>query len=453
MEREYVHSGSQWIGEIPAEWSTIPIKRTLLSRDGGSWGNEPGEDEIDAICMRIADFDYSKGVFRRNDEDAYTVRSYSKNQFTRLKLKQGDILIEKSGGGEKTPVGRTVQFNLPYTALFANFMDRLRFKADTVTPDYAEYFFRALYYKAVSVMYIKQTIGIQNLNLTDLLAEEKIIQMPIEEQNKIVRYLDDLCADIDTAIDEAKASILDYKAYKQSKTAELATKGLDPNAPMKDSGIAWLGKIPSDWELKRLKYILFERNERNNPVKTEERLSLSIDKGVTLYAEKTTNLDRFKDDFTQYKLAHEGDLVMNSMNMIVGASGVSKYFGCVSPAYYTFYDKEEDHVTAKYYEILFRNRLLMRVFRSMGKGIYSIDRGDDKVNTCRLKVPRDDLRSMYLPYPPLAAQRQIVSVLKEHCDELDSLVAEKESIIDELETYKKSVIFETVTGKRKVGIL
>ena len=67
MEREYVHSGSQWIGEIPAEWSTIPIKRTLLSRDGGSWGNEPGEDEIDAICMRIADFDYSKGVFRRND--------------------------------------------------------------------------------------------------------------------------------------------------------------------------------------------------------------------------------------------------------------------------------------------------------------------------------------------------------------------------------------------------
>ena len=105
----------------------------------------------------------------------------------------------------------------------------------------------------------------------------------------------------------------------------------------KESDIYWLGKIPKDWNVESLKNILIERNEKNYPIKSKERLSLSIEKGVTLYADKTTNLDRFKDDFTQYKLAHKGDLVLNSMNMIVGAVGVSNYFGCVSPVYYTYY--------------------------------------------------------------------------------------------------------------------
>src|SRR3989339_2162367 len=106
-------------------------------------------------------------------------------------------------------------------------------------------------------------------------------------------------------------------------------------AKNKDCDLIWLDKIPEHWEILSFRNILVERNERNSPIKSKERLSLSINKGVTLYADKTTNLDRFKDDFTKYKLAHEDDLVLNSMNMIVGAVGVSNYFGCVSPIYYT----------------------------------------------------------------------------------------------------------------------
>lgn len=136
-------------------------------------------------------------------------------------------------------------------------------------------------------------------------------------------------------------------------------------------------------------------------------------------------MDRFKDDFEQYKLAYEGDLVMNSMNMIVGASGVSNYFGCVSPVYYTFYDEEEDHITAKYCEYIFRSKTMLRVLYSLGKGIYAIERGDDRVNTCRLKVSKEDLKKIILPQPSIAEQREIVEYLNEKCEEIDVLIKKK----------------------------
>ena len=197
---------------------------------------------------------------------------------------------------------------------------------------------------------------------------------------------------------------------------------------MKDSGIDWIGAIPVEWDLLPFRHVLHERTEKNVPIKSTERLSLSLDLGVTLYAEKTTNLDRFKDDFEQYKIAHEGDLVMNSMNMIVGATGVSDYYGCVSPAYYTFYDDTLDHVTAKYCEYIFRSKTMLRVLYSLGKGIYAIVRGDDRVNTCRLKVSREDLRSIVLPMPGIDEQREIIKYLTEKTRGIDNLVAQKQQI-------------------------
>ena len=218
---------------------------------------------------------------------------------------------------------------------------------------------------------------------------------------------------------------------------------------MKSSGIAWIGEIPNDWELIPFRHVLHERQEKNSPIMTEERLSLSIDLGVTLYAEKTTNLDRFKDDFEQYKLAHEGDLVMNSMNMIVGATGVSNYFGCVSPVYYTFFDELPEHATAKFCEYIFRSKTMLRVLYSLGKGIYAIVRGDDRVNTCRLKVAKEDLKSILLPLPSLEEQREIITYLNHKCSEIDTLISKKEHFLEEIENYKKSMIFVYVTGKKE----
>lgn len=273
---------------------------------------------------------------------------------------------------------------------------------------------------------------------------------PIEEQERITKFLDKELLHINSVIEQTRASIEEYKKLKQAAITQAVTKGIRPDRPMKDSGVEWIGEMPTDWELLPFRRVLNERNEKNAPVITTERLSLSIDLGVTLYAEKTTNLDRFKDDFEQYKIAHAGDLVMNSMNMIVGATGVSPYFGCVSPAYYTFYDNEEHHVTAKFCEYIFRSKTMLRVLYSLGKGIYAIVRGDDRVNTCRLKVSRDDLRSIRIPIPSISEQREIVSYLDQKSKEIDELIKKKEKAVEELDSYKKSLIYEYVTGKKEV---
>jgi type I restriction enzyme S subunit len=216
-------------------------------------------------------------------------------------------------------------------------------------------------------------------------------------------------------------------------------------AKYKDCDLIWLEKLPEDWEILSFRNILVERNEKNSPIKSKERLSLSINKGVTLYADKTTNLDRFKDDFTKYKLAHEGDLVMNSMNMIVGAVGVSNYFGCVSPIYYTFTSDSSNCNSTKYYEYLFRSKIVQGVLFSLGRGLIAKDRGDGKYNTLRLKVSRGDLRSLRLPHPNHLEQNQIVSYLNYKIAKTDRFIRKKKQLIKLLNEQKAAIINQAVT--------
>ena len=276
------------------------------------------------------------------------------------------------------------------------------------------------------------------------------VDWPMSMQEKIANYLDSKCSQLDTIIAKQEQIIEKLKEYKLSLITEAVTKGLDPKAKMKDSGVEWLGSYPAHWKYIAFKNVLNERMEKNDPIQTDERLSLSIDKGVTLYADKTTNLDRFKDDVSQYKLAPAGDLVLNSLNMIVGAIGVSKWFGCVSPAYYTYYDNKDDHITVKFCDYLLRCKTMRKVLFSLGKGIMAIDRGDDRVNTCRLKVSRTDLRSLKIPLPPVDEQKAIVEFLNEKEVFIDKTISDRENCIDKLRELKKSLIYEVVTGKKEV---
>lgn len=212
-----------WANFCPLHWKILPLKRVITARDGGAWGEEKGNDPNDRICMRIADFAFDQGRFTRLPIDQYTSRNYTNAQIEKLYLKYGDILVEKSGGGEKTPVGRSVMYDLPFDALFANFMDRLRVDAEMILPEYFEYFWRGMYARAVTIPYIKQTTGIQNLNLSGLLNSESIIIPPIDEQLELVRYLDTLCSQLDTIIDVKMSLISDLDLFKRSLIYETIT--------------------------------------------------------------------------------------------------------------------------------------------------------------------------------------------------------------------------------------
>lgn len=425
-------SGIEWVGKIPKEWKVTRMK-TILQ-------NVSEKNHPDATVLSLY---RDLGVVPKNSrDDNHNVTSEDTSNYKFVRC--GDLVINKM----KAWQGSLAVSEFEGIVSPAYYV--CKFISNSTDKKYLHYLLRCRpYAQEFERLSTGMRVGQWDLGIDDFL-RIPVICPSISEQTAIAAYLDIQCAKIDEIIAEAKASIEDYKQWKASIIYEAVTKGLDPNAEMKDSGIEWMGEIPAGWALAPFKYVLTERRERNVPIKSTERLSLSIDLGVTLYSEKTTNLDRFKEDFKQYKIAYKGDLVMNSMNMIVGASGVSNYFGCVSPAYYTFYDNTQNHVTAKYCEYIFRSKALLRVLHNLGKGIYSIERGDDRVNTCRLKVPKENLGRIMLPLPSENIQERIVNYLNKMCAEIDTLVTAKQALIADLESYKKSLIYEVVTGKRRV---
>lgn len=422
MSRQMKDSRIGWIGIIPESWNTIKFKylHDRMNTGEGIDKNYWSDESSDRLF-------YTAGLnpIRTNYMD------FPEWKYT----KEDDLLLARNG---------TPYIYMPFpNACYTDHIIRATMKTG-VNKKFIQY---SLQRSIASVVVDSVSLATWSASLWN----EQVIAWPsAKEQERIVSFLDKQCSHIDSVLEQTRISIEEYKKLKQAVITQAVTKGVRGDRPMKDSSIEWIGQLPKEWELIPFRHVLKERSEKNSPVKSTERLSLSIDLGVTLYAEKTTNLDRFKDDFEQYKLAHPGDLVMNSMNMIVGASGVSAYYGCVSPVYYTFYDEIEDHCTAKFCEYIFRSKTMLRVLFSLGKGIYAIVRGDDRVNTCRLKISKEDLKNIIIPVPSIEEQRQIINYLEQKCSEIDVLISKKEQFLVELENYKKSMIYEYVTGKKEV---
>ncbi|MBQ0111800.1 MAG: restriction endonuclease subunit S [Bacteroidales bacterium] len=314
------------------------------------------------------------------------------------------------------------------------------------------YYCYLLRYLARNGFILSLAKGIRERSTDFRFADFKELYLPVpslREQDAIVSYINTQCAKIDEAIAQQQKMIDLLNERKQIIINNAVTKGLNPNAKMKPSGIDWIGNIPEHWGTRAIKFLFNQRNEYNTPIKTSERLSLSIDKGVTLYSEKTTNLDRFKEDVSQYKVTYPNDIILNSMNMIVGAVGLSKYMGCVSPAYYVIYASTK--IDVFYYSYLLNIRSIRAVYRVLGRGIYSIDRGDGRVNTCRLKVPYGDFSRIEVPLPPYEEQKQISLYLKSQQKRIDIKIEMCNKQIALLQERKQIIINDVVTGKVKVS--
>lgn len=213
---------------------------------------------------------------------------------------------------------------------------------------------------------------------------------------------------------------------------------------MKESGISWLGEFPANWELRKIKYCLQERVEKNNPVKTTEILSLTAKQGVIPYDQKEGGGNKPKEDVSAYRLAHPGDIVMNSMNILSGSVGLSQYFGCVSPVYYMLrpWNVKED---VRYYNYIFQTTMFQRSLFGLGNGILIKESGNGKLNTIRMRIPMDKFGGLFIPVAPTDEQRRIADFLDAKCAEIDVLTTDIQTQIDTLEQYKKSKIFNAVS--------
>ena len=213
---------------------------------------------------------------------------------------------------------------------------------------------------------------------------------------------------------------------------------------MKETNLQWLGSIPSSWKLKKIKYVLKERIEKNNPVRTDFILSLTAKQGVIPYNEKEGGGNKPKEDVSAYRLAYPGDIVMNSMNILSGSVGLSNHFGCVSPVYYML-RPQNDEDDVGYYNYIFQTTLFQRSLYGLGNGILIKESGNGKLNTIRMRIPMDKFGGLYIPIASSDEQKKISDFLDEKCKEFDVLLTNVQKEIDVLEEYKASIISESVT--------
>ena len=259
---------------------------------------------------------------------------------------------------------------------------------------------------------------------------------PLSEQTAIAAYLDEKCATIDAIITEATATIDEYKDWKASVIFEAVTKGLDPNAEMKDSGVEWIGMMPSNWQVKYLFQLVSEVKNKNNDLREKNLLSLSYGKIKRKDIETTDGL--LPASFDGYNIIEEGDIVMRLTDLQNDHTslrvGRATERGIITSAYTTVRPAKE---TSPFLYLALHSFDVKKGFYGMGAGV-------------RQGLNYGEVKKVLLPFPPANEQQTIVAYLNEKCAVIDSIITEKEALIGELETYKKSLIFETVTGKRRV---
>lgn len=246
--QKYKPTGCDWFPEIPAHWDIDRAKWSVTACQNGVWGSDPDGDD-DLVCIRVADFDRQS---LRVATEKLTMRSIAeKDRIGRL-LETGDLLLEKSGGGEQQSVGAVVEFNQRFPAVSSNFIARM-VPAKEIDSRFLVYVHSHLYVGHVNYRSIKQTTGIQNLDSQAYL-NESIAYPPHSEQQAIARFLDFKTAQIDALIAKKQTLLKKLAEKRTALISHAVTKGLDPSVPMKDSGVEWIGEIPQHWTTRRVKF-------------------------------------------------------------------------------------------------------------------------------------------------------------------------------------------------------
>lgn len=418
-------SGIEWVGLIPDTWSVIPNKY-VMHKEKNLCEKWSGEDVM-SLTMN--------GVIVRDLQNptGKMPATFDGYQY----IEDGDLLMCLFDI-DVTPrcVGRVTHDGVTSPA-YSNFKVH-----DNASRDY-------FYYYYLMVDNTKELLHLAK-NLRHSFTEEQLgqlkVPMPLlSEQQIIADYLDETCSKIDEIIAEAKASINEYKELKQSVIFEAVTKGLDKNVEMKDSGIEWIGEIPKNWTLYRLKHLL------QSPMQYGANATgLEYDKTMPRYV-RITDIDsngNLKDvgkqslswDVAEPYLLEDGDLLLARSGGTVGKAFLyKKSYGTCAFAGYLIRAKANDKVLPEYIH-----------YYTLSKG-YEIWKNGIFIKATIQNIGADKYANLPIPIPTdIEIQREVVKYLDSKCNTLDSLIAEKESLIKDLESYKKSLIYEVVTGKRRV---
>ncbi len=414
-------SGIAWIGMVPKRWSIKPIRAGF---------EEVTEKNRRGLVQNALKFTYGS-IVPKEDFDAdnddyvadtilgYTVVTPGTIMLNGLNL-NFDFVSQRIGLVKDTGV---------ITSAYISFR---AIDSNGISPEFVTYLLKS--YDGCKAFH-NMGGGVRKILNFSELKKQYIVYPSLDEQFRIVGFLDSKCAEIDSLTADIQSQIDTLEQYKRSVITEAVTRGLNPNAEMKDSGIAWANFVPAHWISSKIKYEIF-------PL---QRLVRSSDLVMTCFrdGEVTLRQNRREDGFTisitenGYQGVEVGDLVIHGMDAFAGAIGCSDSRGKITPVV---------HVC----KTTGNNRFFMYVLRSMAVNdvLMSFAEG--------IRVRSSDFRNFNklgkfpIEVPPVSEQNDIVDFLDQKCRKIDAIIVQKKEQIEVLAEYKKSLIFEYVTGKKEV---
>lgn len=423
--REMKDSGIEWIGEVPNDWRIVRNKNAFVCNK-----ELVGEKSELTQLLSLT----TRGIKKKdiNNAEGKLPESFDTYQF----VKENDIVM--------------CLFDLDCSAVFSGISPfdgmissayRVLSCKECMEPRYADYWFRYISNGRKFNHYaknIRYTLSYEEFSTLPLLLPKK------SEQRRIADYLDRKCSQIDAIIARQQEVIEKLKAYKLSVITEAVTKGLNPDVPMKDSGVEWIGEIPEHWVLNKLKYLSLDIGDGIHATPT-------YDEDGNVYFVNGNNIGEeylvFKEDtntisdteYASYKLPLlTGNTVFVTLN---GATygKTSFYHGekilLGKSAGFITLKPTESREFVRYYLQSYTAKLVMDL-SLLGSTIANLS----------LRT----LRDFVIPYPPREEQIKIVLYLSKRISSIDAAASKKEKIVRELTDYKKSLIYEVVTGKKKV---
>ena len=427
---EYKDSGVEWIGEVPSHWEVIPIKRTGSFENGLTYSPTDICDENGVLVLRSSNIQNDKLNFEDNVYVAKCPLS--------LLVDPGDIII-CSRNGSASLVGKCAMVEENITATYGAFM--MRYRPICKSNKVFSYYLLQTALKCYKGLYSTTTI---NQLTKGAIGQIYVSYPPLAEQEAIATYLDEKCGEINRAIDVQRKKTELLGELKQTIITDAVTKGLAPNAPMKDSGVEWIGEVPSHWEVMRLR---FACEFRNGYTPSKANPDFWENGSIPWYRmEDIRESGRFLNEAKQYitRKAVKGNGLFEAGSFILATTAtIGEHAVLIA----------DSLANQQFTNLKIRKSLSNRLSRDFF--FYYLFVIDDycKSTTRTATFPAvnmDDLKNFGVTIPPLQEQQAIVAHIEDEVGQIDSRISRANRRIELLEELKQSIITEAVTGKIKV---
>ena len=420
---EYKDTGSPWLGDIPKHWGVYRLGSVLCERK--ETNDALQETQVLSVLKDI-------GVIRY--EDKGRIGNKKSEDITRYKIVRPDDIVVNCMNVIIGSAGRS-----RYTGCLSPVYYVLTTRSEHNNPRYIDAVFSTKSFQR-SLVRIGSGILAHRMRIPMELLKCEPFPLPSpEEQGAIVHFLGWANGRLDRAIKAKRKMIALLNEQKQSIIQQAVTRGLDPNVPLKPSGIPWLGDVPSHWEIKRIKCLLREVDTRSM-TGNEPLLSMRMHHGLVLFADHFSRPPQAAT-LVGFKIVRPGQFVVNRMQAGNGVVFASTLTGLVSPDYAVFDPIGDANVD--FLGELFRSPSSRVKFRAESKGLGTGTSGF-------LRLYNDRLGAIHVALPPIHEQHEILKKLAEDLADINTTISRLEHEIELLREYRTRLVADVVTGKLDV---